>query len=209
MATQGDTSPKEMDMITRLILKLMILPLRIARLLFNGHYGTTLTGIENRVHIIYRHHLGCAQAHRLVQREQSIKLELGGGPNTRPGWTNLDLFAPNADLTLDLRRPLPFPDGCVDAIYSEHLLEHFSYPDPLSGLLRECFRVLKVGGTFSAAVPDARRAFAAYTLGPAEFWRRKYWSSPEPNWCKCPMDELNWLIYMGEFISLCLMRRIL
>jgi len=105
------------------------------------------------------------KAKRLVQHQSSIKLELGGGEQGREGWLNVDLYADNADLQLDLRRPLPFPDLSIEAIYSSHVLEHFSYPEPLRSLLRECFRVLKVGSVFSAAVPDAGRAFRSYAAG--------------------------------------------
>jgi ubiquinone/menaquinone biosynthesis C-methylase UbiE len=137
------------------------------------------------------------KAKRLVQHQSSIKLELGGGEQGREGWLNVDLYADNADLQLDLRRPLPFPDLSIEAIYSSHVLEHFSYPEPLRSLLRECFRVLKVGSVFSAAVPDAGRAFRSYAAGEQTFYQQKYWGDPQPNWCKSPMDDLNWLIYMG------------
>ncbi|MCL4460027.1 MAG: class I SAM-dependent methyltransferase [Chloroflexi bacterium] len=148
---------------------------------------------------LYRRHLMARRRIPDILRSvQPLNLELGGGDRRKPGWVNVDLFSSTADLTLDLRRPLPFPDECVDNIYSEHVLEHFSYPEPLTTLLTECFRVLKVGGVFYTAVPDFGKAFKLYAQGDEDrFYAQKYWDSPNPNWCTGPMDELNWLVYMG------------
>jgi len=135
------------------------------------------------------------KAKDLMKAGGSIRLELGGGGRSRPGWLNVDLAA-SADLRLDLGRPLPFTDQSVDAIYSSHVLEHFSYPVPLRSFLSECFRILKVGGTFRAAVPDGGRAFRSYAAGCQQFVSDRHWSHPQPNWCRCPMDDLNFLAYM-------------
>jgi ubiquinone/menaquinone biosynthesis C-methylase UbiE len=78
------------------------------------------------------------------------------------------------------------------------VLEHFVYPEPLTTLLQECFRVLKIGGVFESGVPDFGKAFNLYSQGNEErFYAQKFWDSPNPNWCKGPIDELNWLVYMG------------
>jgi len=147
------------------------------------------------IKIFVKHIFASLYLRYLLGTRQSIWLELGGGINKKKGWINIDLYG-KGNLHLDLRRPMPFPDNSVDRIYTEHFLEHFSYTD-LIELLKECFRILKVGGTFSSAVPDAGRVFRAYVKGKENFYDKKYWSSPD--WCKCPMDELNWLIYMdGE-----------
>ena len=103
---------------------------------------------------------------RRARRLQSItplRLHLGSAANRLPGWVNVDLFRPGLALELywDLRRPLPFRDGSVDAIFAEHLLEHL----PFSGgveLLRECRRVLRPDGIARVGVPDLDRYIAAY-----------------------------------------------
>jgi|GEM_PF-320472 len=148
--------------------------------------------------LFYKKHLaGVRRSQVLVSNGNPLRLELGGGPNsTKPGWINVDLAAQDG-LTLDLRRPLPFPDESVESIYSEHVLEHLVYPDDLSRLLAECYRVLEVGGTFTVGVPDAGRAFRAYSAGVGEFYFNKYWPSVQPRFADSSMDELNWLIYMG------------
>ena len=92
-----------------------------------------------------------------------VNLEIGAGNRRMPGWISID-FDSEADMQFDLRKPLPMPDNSIDRIYSSHVLEHFSYPNPLSNLLEECFRVLKPGGVFDAAVPDGERYLRAYVL---------------------------------------------
>ncbi|NQU09150.1 methyltransferase domain-containing protein [bacterium] len=144
----------------------------------------------------WRHRRAQRRIPGILRTTHPLNLELGGGDATKAGWINVDVWGRSADLTLDLRRGLPLPDGCADQIHSEHTLEHFRYPDPLGRLLRDCFRVLKVGGEFHAAVPDGGRALRLYAaVDSQQFQAAKFWSSPTPNWSTGPMDELNWLIY--------------
>jgi predicted SAM-dependent methyltransferase len=88
----------------------------------------------------------------LVQAMQPARLHLGSGPDRREGWINVDLYFP-AELCLDLTRPLPLPDACVDAIYSQHFIEHIG-KDQVAGLVRECARVLRPGGWLRLSTPD-------------------------------------------------------
>ena len=53
----------------------------------------------------------------------------------------------------DLRRPLPFEKGSVDAVYHSHVLEHFDR-DRAPNLLAEIHRVLRAGGVHRIVVPD-------------------------------------------------------
>jgi len=110
---------------------------------------------------------------------QPIRLHLGCGPLHKHGWINIDLAQPSPaafrawvarkrsggkeelDLMWDLRRGLPFPDDSVEAIFAEHLLEHFDYAAGLA-LLVECRRVLQPGSTLRIGVPDLERYIHAY-----------------------------------------------
>lgn len=119
------------------------------------------------------------------------KLHLGCGLNTPPDWINLD-GSWNARLARrpllrgllkglglipaeagevkwsreivihDVRKPLPFADGSIDAVYSAHLLEHL-YLEEADRLLGECHRVLIPGGILRVVVPDLRSLVFEYT----------------------------------------------
>jgi predicted SAM-dependent methyltransferase len=88
-----------------------------------------------------------------------MKVELGAFER-REGWITIDKD-PRSDICRDLNNLLPFAEGSVDRIYSSHLLEHFPYTNMIK-LLHECRRVLKSGGLFEAAVPNARIYIEAY-----------------------------------------------
>lgn len=83
----------------------------------------------------------------LISEKQKVNLNLGCGEVYLSGWINIDNR--NDDVKLDLRhdlsRGLPFDDNSVDFIFNEHFLEHLT-PEQGVTLLKECYRVLKVGG---------------------------------------------------------------
>lgn len=101
----------------------------------------------------------------LWRREYPLRLHLGCGDKYLPSFVNIDANPfRKIDLWLDLRNPLPFPDGAADGIYTQETLEHL-YPNELGRLLRECRRVLKPGGFIRIGVPHLRHAVEAYTTG--------------------------------------------
>jgi SAM-dependent methyltransferase len=61
----------------------------------------------------------------------------------------------------DLRQGIPYGDGRFDAVYHSNVLEHFGRVQAET-LLRECFRVLRVGGTLRIVVPDLEDIALAY-----------------------------------------------
>jgi predicted SAM-dependent methyltransferase len=107
----------------------------------------------------------------LYASTQPIRLHLGCGGLYKKGWINIDTQLSRAALWVDikermylmwdLRRGLPFPDNSVQAIFSEHLLEHFDYGAGLA-LLKECYRVLQSGGVLRIGVPDLERYVHSY-----------------------------------------------
>ncbi len=96
----------------------------------------------------------------LVASGRPLRIELGEPAAGRNGWITIDVTE-TCDLCWDLRQGLPFPDACLEAIYSSHFFEHLGYDEGQS-LLRECLRTLKPGGTFSICVPNAALYIAAY-----------------------------------------------
>jgi predicted SAM-dependent methyltransferase len=92
------------------------------------------------------------------------KLQLGSGSNLYEGWLNTDVvdFKRKNDVVyLDARKPFPLPDDSFDVVFSEHMIEHISFPDALQ-CLRECARILRPGGKIRIATPSLRRLVALY-----------------------------------------------
>jgi predicted SAM-dependent methyltransferase len=100
-----------------------------------------------------------------------VRLHLGCGWARKDGWVNVDLFATSADIAWDLRHGIPLPDGTVEAIFHEHMLEHLSLRD---GFLftKACHRALKPGGVLRIAVPDAGLCIDSYAGKADADWAR-------------------------------------
>ena len=77
----------------------------------------------------------------------SIKLNIGAGSSSIPGFTAVD-----RKLGLEAY-PLAYADNSVDEIRASHVLEHFSFGDAMKAL-HDWVRVLKPGGRIRIAVPD-------------------------------------------------------
>lgn len=104
---------------------------------------------------------------------------------------NVDL-ADGVDLQLDLREPIPLPDGCAAVVYSEHFFEHLDYPTDALAFLRECHRLLEPDGRFSVGVPDTRwplYCYAGQDKGWVEASIEHRW---HPAWCRTTMEHINY-----------------
>jgi len=103
------------------------------------------------------------KASKLVASGERLRLHLGCGTIYIPNWINIDLARPGRkqDLDWDLRKGLPFPPNSVEAIFSEHTLEHMALPDTFR-LLTECHRVLEPDGVFRVSVPDLALQITEY-----------------------------------------------
>jgi predicted SAM-dependent methyltransferase len=101
--------------------------------------------------------------------QRDLKLHLGCGTVLLNGWINIDLESA-ADLTLDLRKGLPFADGSARLVYHEHLMEHLTV-DEGAQCLRDCFRVLAPGGVLRIATPDLEYIVERYQGS----WRDQAW----------------------------------
>ena len=126
----------------------------------------------------------------ILERKDLARVNLGCGLQTLSGWVNID-GSYNAKLakypflrraltwlnvlpadTLnipwsssifihDIRKPLPFSDGSVAAIYASHVLEHL-YREDAQRLVKESFRVLAKGGVLRVVVPDLEAIIREY-----------------------------------------------
>lgn len=75
---------------------------------------------------------------------------------------------------MDIRSPLPFEDGSVSHVFSEHVIEHIERDEALR-LLIECRRVLRPGGVVRITTPDlvwlVDSYMAAVTDGWGDLWQ--------------------------------------
>jgi len=127
-------------------------------------------------------------------KNNTNRLEVGVAVTKRKaGFITSDLDL-TTDFPYDLRAGLPFPDGSLDFIYAEHVLEHFGYKD-LTYLLKDCHRTLKPGGTLSVAVPDAGIYLDAY-YRPEGFDREMYCQYDSGLSYKARIDYVNYMFYM-------------
>ena len=129
----------------------------------------------------------------LVASGRPLRIELGEPAAGRNGWITIDVTE-TCDLCWDLRQGLPFPDACLEAIYSSHFFEHLGYDEGQS-LLRECLRTLKPGGTFSICVPNAALYIAAY-LNQCEIPDSYYQYTPAYH-ATTAIDAVNYVAYMA------------
>ena len=118
--------------------------LSVAKKLLSSGEGTAIRNLVTELRISHYHRKGIRRIRQRSLSKPSM-INLGSGSVCKRGYLNVDLV-PGGDLTLDLRRGLPFESNCCEMIFSEHFFEHLDYPEPVCYLLRECLRVLRPGG---------------------------------------------------------------
>ncbi len=124
-----------------------------------------------RIHDMYFQDLVDAWA----DREDLLKVELGGRMNAKSGYTTVDLR--DAHINRDLNKRWPFEDGSVGVVRAFDVFEHLK--DPIH-TMEELHRVLAPGGYAIIQVPstDGRGAFQDPTH--VSFWNEnsfKYYTN--------------------------------
>jgi predicted SAM-dependent methyltransferase len=95
--------------------------------------------------------------------EDKEYLDLGCGPNTHSEFINFDYsWHPGVDICWDVTRGLPLLSQSVKGIFTEHCLEHLTL-ETTDYVLKECWRVLRPGGTIRIVVPDGELYLTNYT----------------------------------------------
>jgi predicted SAM-dependent methyltransferase len=117
----------------------------------------------------------------------SIRLHLGAGDRSWPGWINVDCIG-DQDLISDVTK-LDLPDDHADEISAIHLFEHIPTPKAQQTLL-EWLRVLKPGGQLSLEMPCLDNVIALWNQGHRndDLIGRALFGMPEPDtmrhhWC--------------------------
>lgn len=126
-----------------------------------------------------RNALVVSQITKLAESEErlsNLKLHFGAGGIRLTGWVNVD--EPPAELSLNVARGIPLPNGCAGFIYASHLLEHLYYPVEASRFIAECRRLLATGGVIRLVVPDIGESLQAYAAADGMYFsrRQQQWS---------------------------------
>lgn len=107
-----------------------------------------------------------------LREHATRKLHVGCGANLLGGWLNAEFFPVSPEvLHLDATRTFPFDDCTFDCIFSEHMIEHVTYADGF-GMLKECHRTLKPGGSIRISTPDLGFLIDLYKDGRSELQTR-------------------------------------
>lgn len=111
------------------------------------------------------------------KEQEEIKLDLGAGCTKLPGFTGVDLYAPGADVKLDLFKfPWPWKSESVTEIHCSHFLEHV--PRVIRWrFMEECWRILKPEGVMRIVVPSwkSERAYGDMTHEPPAVVAMFFW----------------------------------
>ncbi|MBP9797967.1 glycosyltransferase [Candidatus Woesebacteria bacterium] len=85
---------------------------------------------------------------------KKIKLNLGSGKDYIDGWVNVDIEEQyNPDVIADVTWPLPFNDASASEIKAFDILEHVT-KQQAPVFIKECHRVLKIGGKLHLRLPN-------------------------------------------------------
>src|SRR3989344_3636158 len=105
------------------------------------------------------------------------KINLGCGNDYKAGWINIDFDkSVVSDVTTDIRGRLPFKDSDTDYILLQDVLEHLTKEDG-KNLLKECHRILKVGGDIKIRIPNVYQIFNNFRNDPGVLFRFVYGDS--------------------------------
>lgn len=113
--------------------------------------------------------------------ERPYRLNLGGGEKPVPSYRNCDLFPGTRVEFLVDQCSLPYDDGTVHAIYSEHALEHAPSHEAARLAITEWARAFRYGGRLILKVPDMEECCRRYAdaedrpLRGQERWTEKTW----------------------------------
>lgn len=123
-------------------------------------------------------------------RGNRLLINLGCGRCYHSAWINLDLHPCAPEVRAwSVSEGVPASDRCARACYASHLIEHLP-PEAALSLLKECYRVLEVGGVVRVVVPDLE-VIARNYLRSLENMVSGEGAEDEYNWCTLELlDQL-------------------
>jgi len=109
--------------------------------------------------------------------DSAVGLNLGAGPFwRRPGWTTSD-HKKQWWSRPDTAWRLTPSDGVFDYVFSSHMLEHIPH-FKIDAVLKECNRVLKMGGTIRLVCPNLEVFAKAYVARDADMFAKVFDEDP-------------------------------
>jgi predicted SAM-dependent methyltransferase len=92
----------------------------------------------------------------------------------------------------DIRRPLGYADGSVDAIYLGQVIEHLNPIYEVPKVLAECYRVLKPGGRVRITTPDLELILDRHLTGDMANFNKE---QPDFYASASSMEKLSYLLF--------------
>ena len=162
----------------------------IKRLMKASPIGDHFVNLFLEFYVAFVHMINVPKCRIKYRKKNGLKINFGSGSYVKPGFVNLD-FTSTADVRLDLRKDIPLYDSCSVFVFSEHFVEHLSYPEGVEKHFMECFRILQPGGKIYISVPDTEWPLKDYVNGGSSYLI----AAKENNWhhedCTTFMEHIN------------------
>jgi predicted SAM-dependent methyltransferase len=159
-------------------------------LLFSPQTAEHFTYFLYEIYVSCIHRVGCLKA-RKYKAQKELKINFGSGSVLKEDYLNID-FSAEADLRLDLRRPLPLSTNSCEQIFTEHFIEHLKYPEEAEQFITECHRILQPGGVIVLSVPDTEWPLQDYGLNKRDYLRAAEQEQWHPESCNTFIEHINY-----------------
>lgn len=163
----------------------------IMRLMESSPVADHFVNFYIELYVALVHKLNVPKCKRKYKNRTGLKVNFGSASATKSGFLNID-FSSSADVRLDLRRLLPLGDSSCAMVYSEHFVEHLSYPEGVERHFAECYRILGSNGEISISVPDTEWPLQDYVHGKNDYIEACIENEWHPRECSTFMERINY-----------------
>ena len=126
-----------------------------ARAAVSPHVHAAITAATRR-----RNSRRFIEAFEDANRAGEVKVNIGSGRKPVAGWINTDIVW-QGQIYLDATVPWPVPNGSVDFVYADNVIEHVTLQQGRE-VFRHAYDALRPGGIFRLATPDVERVARQY-----------------------------------------------